>query len=294
VSRLGSLYAQAIVGANDDTLGNVVKGYSVEDASGPYAQSVRAKLEVATDARLLLAAGSYLMNNVSNVKDVGFDPAALGRTYVARAVELEPDFPLARMSLVRADRRKVEVQAHALAKRARVESTDPAAELSDEDRFELLPIAADDLQRVSASLEPDPERLERSRVRARQYAEQAVALAEKLSSHPDRGTVLFRAHLTLGLMEIQNGNRRAAVGHVRSAAAAPASEELEWTPVGDHALTLVNRLLADGERESIAAFYDRLAAVTRVPGLRETYTKDAQSIREGRMTWSYQATVHSR
>lgn len=50
---------------------------------------------------------------------------------------------------------------------------------------------------------------------------------------------------------------------------------------------LVHALLDAGERESVAAYFDRLAEMTRVGS--DRWRADAVAIREGRMPESYQA-----
>ena len=78
VARLGKLYAQAIVGSDDETLFNVVKSISLEEARGPFASDVRKKLENTTDPRLLTAVGGYLIGSAAGHGKVGFDHVALG------------------------------------------------------------------------------------------------------------------------------------------------------------------------------------------------------------------------
>ncbi len=127
---------------------------------------------------------------------------------------------------------------------------------------------------------------EQGRQRARRIAEAALQLAAKHPSHPDYGTVIHRANITLGTLAIREGDRRRAVAHLRAAAASPGSDEITWMPAVAH-LHLVHALLDAGERESVAAYFDRLAELTHVGS--DRWRADARAIREGRMPESYQS-----
>lgn len=111
-------------------------------------------------------------------------------------------------------------------------------------------------------------------------------LADRFRNDDDYGTVVFESNTVLGLLALRDGDRRRAVEHLKAAAASPGSRELEY------GLVLPSRLptylLNAGERESVAAFFDRLAELDRQG--RDRWLADAKAVRGGFMTAGYQST----
>jgi hypothetical protein len=73
------------------------------------------------------------------------------------------------------------------------------------------------------------------------------------------------------------------------AAEGPRSDQLATLRLFSLDRRLVNHLLKDGERESVAVFLERSARLRDVE--RERLLKDAAAIRQGVMPTSYQAMV---
>jgi hypothetical protein len=134
---------------------------------------------------------------------------------------------------------------------------------------------------------PDAQtRAEQGFARARQYANDALALAERHRQAPTYGDVVYRAHVALGVLALKDGNRKKAVEHMGMAAAAPVSEATRHTSHSGLRGRLVEYLLREGERESVADFLEKSAE--RVRRERERLLKDAAQIRAGVMPLSYQ------
>jgi hypothetical protein len=111
--------------------------------------------------------------------------------------------------------------------------------------------------------------------------------AEKLRNDPNRGTALFSAHVTLGLLALHDNDMASALAHMEAAGNAPPSDELRYgnTFVWQR---LATGMLKRGERESVARFLDRCAALNEVKSTREQMTTAAAAICGGRMSEFFQ------
>src|SRR5262245_25607214 len=99
-SSLGQLYATAIVGSVGGVRMSAVQSVSVEEARTPFAISAREKLSTSKDVQLLGEAGTFLIHATRQVaRKLDFDPVALGRSYLQRALELNPESTQARSAL---------------------------------------------------------------------------------------------------------------------------------------------------------------------------------------------------
>ena len=294
VARLGKLYAQAIVGSDDETLFNVVKSLSLEQARGPYASEVRKKLESTNDPRLLVAAGRYLIQNAQSATGkIGFDHLELGRSYLERARQLDPASDEARRALMFLAGRDRNVRLRA-AVGYPPDDTKVAA-LPEMDRLEFLPQLAEEAFFAAEGAEyyrKDTVGFQASLERAHRLAEEALALAGKLKEDPRSGPAVYRAHVTLGAVAIRRGDRGGAVQQMRLAVEAPAPAEASDNAQSFLRQRLVNYLLTAGERESVADFLERAASFELYE--RDQLLTDAKAIREGRMPASYQYSVASR
>jgi hypothetical protein len=308
-SRLGSLYASALVGSDDELPGNVVKSVSLEQAHGPFAMGVRKRLEETTDAELLSQTGAFLVNNASNAK-VDFDVQALGEGYMRRALVLDPTGTSIRNRVASLDRRKAErARADALrAKEAELAGGDVAARVA-----AGKPLTRDDNSRLEALQEqavnalPEDRRFsegarqaaytvmraenEASRdrkdaataswMRAVRYAQMVLALAPKFQGEPGHDDAVNAANLTLALEALHGGDVKGAVRSMNEAAKTPSLDEngLESR--------VVNYLLHAGERESVAAYLERVAPASTQQ--KDRKLADAAAIRKGMMPPSYQS-----
>lgn len=300
--RLGDLYARAIVGSVDPVYGTTDPG----EAASPFAAEARRKLEEAGDANVLAAAGRALTLRYSRqAAAAGAD--VLGRRVLERAVALDPQNPRAQRAV--ADLRHAE---RSRAIQARV-AKDTAAggdlfsdvryeaisALPDEDRLFYLPGAAEGAYMSAEYIEytatekaqgqeasAAQQRAAAGFARARQFATDALSLAER---HPEAARdyhVLFRAHTVLGVLALKDGDLDAAVEHMRTAGEAPISEAGRFTSHFGLRGRLVEYLLRAGERESVAEYLE--SSADRFLPERGRLLEDANAIREGRMPSAYQ------
>jgi hypothetical protein len=304
-ASLGQLYAQSIVGSDDETLGNVVRSVSLEVANGPFATAAKKKLAESKDAAMLRSAGQYLTDNargnpgiVGDQKlSLGFDFVALGESYLDRAASLDPNSDTTKrfeyyrkvrvLDAVQRDRRRAILQVPA-------EKVDDAmlAKLSDSDRFEVLPELATRAYFNGENTEyakKDRAIYEAAFARAEKFADQTLGLASKFTTDPRYGPYQFSAHVTRALTALRTGDRRLAVTHMRAATDGLKSADVMTTWDTELYARLGNYLLNWGERESVAYFYDNVA---RYQGLRGEYlVKAAAAIRAGLMPEGYQYSV---
>ncbi len=314
--RLGELYARAIIGSNAFRVVNV-RAFSVAEAHSAFAQDARRKLAGANDDVLLAAAGRYLTVNANRAR-LDFDQNALGRTYLERALELNPTSIEARSllaSLRAGDRnrrlraavrtREIELAGGDVARKERAgdpltrEEMKKLAEyeyravssLPEPDRFAFLPELADTNYMSAEALaytDHDQPRADAAYERSRKYAEEALALAPTFRNDAGYGTAIYRANVALGTHALREGNVKTAVRYMMEAVKAPASEEIAYTgaPLEGR---LVTYLLESGERQSVVEFLDRAAQLRARD--RERLLEDAAAIREGRMPIAYQHMV---
>ena len=118
-----------------------------------------------------------------------------------------------------------------------------------------------------ARWEDDPlirDRMELSRRDAKRYAEDALVLAPRYRNHPQYGTAIYLANMTLGTLALRDGDRKKAALFLRNASRAPASEELAYANgiVSSFHWHLATDLLKVGERDAVLDFLDRMAATS--------------------------------
>jgi hypothetical protein len=304
--RLGHLYAGAIAGSIEANapLTDPVR------AQSPFAQHARRTLAATTDPIMLATAGQRL---TATFRSAGDDVVELGRTYLERAVQLDPENVRARSTLasLQANERLGEIRGRLRAAGARDafdEFTDTmyaaVSALPEHDRLVYLPSAAESAYMRAENIEftsrskPDAEAAEGRKkaaqgwARARQYAKDLLALAERHRDSPDYGDAVYRARTVLGVLDLKDGDRRAAVEHMRVAGAAPVSDESRFTRHAGLRGRLVEYLLREGERESVAEYLERSAERSVVE--REQLLSDAAKIRAGVMPLAFQYAEASR
>lgn len=300
-NRLGDLYAAAIVGSVDPRYRTTDAG----EAASPFAAEARRKLEASSDPNLLASAGYGLTMLYSRpAAAVGAD--ALGRRCLERAASLDPRNARAQSALadLRRYERTREIQGRLFPAGAagtvdRFSDITYAAvsALPEEDRLFYLPGAAEvaytgaEYLDYTAGGKPKAEQAEARKraaegfARARQYANDALALARKHPQAAQDNAVIYRAETVLGVLALKDGDRKRAVAHMRTAADAPVSDpgnSLQFSLRG----RLVEYLLREGERESVAEYLEKSAE--RSPPERDRLMKDAGQIRAGMMPPSYQ------
>lgn len=288
--RLGRLYAMALLGSTASTPMNVVRAHSAEEADSPFARSVRAKLEASPDADLLATTGLALLS--AGPRDWTFDPDALGRAWIDRAVQLAPDSTIARAAHV-----SVALVDRSLAMREQLKDTSPGAQLErvlalpPAERFPLLGelserafAAGENIRYTKAEWKA----AQASWERARRYASEAVTLAPQFTGHPDYALVLFKAHQTLAILAVRNGDMAGAASHLAESSRVPASEDLTYMS-GVTATRAVHQMIRYGDRAAVIEYFDRMAAVNRKE--RDSLVQSAESLRRGEMPDWYQRTL---
>jgi beta-lactamase regulating signal transducer with metallopeptidase domain len=295
VSRLGELYGRAIVGNVDPA----TMTDDAEQANAPFAAEARRKLDATTDARILLTAARILTLRPAA------GHSALGRAYLERALQLDPENAEARALLANAksNERTAAIAAQLRAAGAR----DKFDEFSDTtyaavsalpvaDRLFYLPWAAESAYMRAESIEytardkPEDQKAEALRKaragweRARQYAEDALTLAAANTTASEYGAAIYRSNVALGVLALKDGDRERAVEHM-ARAVTPSSEALLYSQQGLRG-RLVEYLLREGERETVAAFLEKSAEMSETN--RARLLKDAEQIRRGIMPQAFQ------
>jgi len=275
-----------------------------EEANAPFAVEVRRKLDATTDPLILSTAGNLLAHRFRRTTP---DAAGLGRMYLERALQLDPHNGRTRVAIANieaAERRlRIESQLRAAGARDRFDefsdtmyaavSALPAA-----DRLFYLPSAAESAYLRAESIEftgrdkPEAQRAEANRKaqagwsRARQYAGDALRLAAEHRSSPEYGSIAYRANVVLGVLALRDGDRQRAVEYMEQAGSAPRSDALAVWHLGLRG-RLVEYLLREGERDSVAVFLEKSAALLEPE--RERLLKDAAQIRAGIMPQAFQS-----
>lgn len=297
--RRMELYAQAIAGSVDPRSQAIDAGGS---ESG-FADQARRRIETASDPKVLANAGFALRRWAP----VNSETSALTRHLFERAVALDPQNARARTGL--ADFQYSE-RWKAIQDRLRAAGA-PAAfdDFSDataaavsalplEDRLFYLPGAAESAylraEYIDYTAREKPEaaqaearrRAEGGFARAGQYASDALALARTNEQAARDNDVVYRAETVLGVLALKDGDRKAAVGHMHTAGAAPVSEPARYASHFGLRSRLAEYLLRAGERASVAEYLEKSAE--RTPTERDQLLKDAARVRQGMMPVSYQ------
>ena len=294
--ELGRRYATAIYNSSWPPL-------SAEDARA-YASKVRSTLDATRDPLLLATAGQALMTNTFR-PGLETERMGLARTYLERAIQLDPKSQEARAGLdLLDDYAFVEREATLLAGVPPESKRDVIAKLPEPDRLVLLVRQAtrehletrnDDWRSFRWTALNLPERVDEERAaaasheRARQYANEALELAMRRPDDRDSADAVFAATMALGANAFREGNRRAAIRHMLDAADAPASFSRR---TGSMVLglslerRLIGGLLQAGERETVIDYFERSAR--RRPADRERLLAAATAIRNGKQPINYQ------
>ena len=270
---LASVYGAALRGS-ERTSGtyNDLRTH-VDKVNSQFAMEVRRKLEATTDAMLLARVGSSLTR--ANPSDR--DPAAkqtleqiraLGIGYLERALELDPTLTSAKATLVRIRLRERATEADRLANRA----------------HEGFMIAED----ITEYAKRDVAAAKQQRNAAKARAEEVLTIAAAHAQDPAYSAAVMTAHHVLAAVALRDGDRERAVQHMRDSVNVPASEQIQYVAPLSW-MRPVNRLLKQGERESVVEFLEAFARLTIVE--RDRLLEDARAIREGRMPSSYQHMV---
>jgi len=298
--RLADLYGRAIVGSVDPRSGVT----DASEAQSTFAVEARRKLEASSDPKLLAAAG-YTLTRYSQPAAVS--AATLGRRFLERAATLDPQNARARSALadLRYAERRRTIQGR-LQTAGASEAFDgfsdatyaAIAALPADERLFYLPGAAENAymraEYIDYTAREKPEaqqaqarqRAAQGFARARQYADDALVLAGSHQQAARENDVIYRAETVLGVLALKDGDREAAVEHMRTAGAAPISDSGLYLSHFALRGRLAEYLLRAGERASVAEYLEKSAE--RYPPERDRMLKDAALIRAGVMPLSYQ------
>jgi hypothetical protein len=290
-NELGRLYAEVILGVVAPNQRFSSSAFSAEAAHSTYAREVRKKLEETKDVRILSSAAAELQSWVRFTRAgaaLDFDADDLARLYLERAVALDPGFVWARqLQAGRRDNDRIR-RAGALLKGVPLEQQyDTIAALPEAERFALLPGLADLAYMRGESddfAHQEPARVKTYWDLCRRYAEDELKLAAKFKNDPDYPLAVNRANLALGVLALRAGDGREAIRYLHEAANVPGDSSIIEVMSLEYRLT--DTLLKCGERDSVAAYFERTASL--FPTASDRRLRDAAAIRVGRMPESYQ------
>lgn len=277
--QLGRLYGMVITGSYGSTPLNVLRMIDEAHRKSPVALAMRASLDTSTDARVLLGACTFLTRSAGQ----SFPEArGLGRSYCERAAALAPGdstVTTALRSLLETERhtqiyghlRKIKHDASVASLRQSL------SEVPTEDRLEATIVLAErvyEFGRDNRKLFPS----------ARELANDALALAKTDGDAQARGRAVYQANLIFGAIAVLEGHRDEAVRWMAAAAEAPPSGVRQYERGAETDLT--NYLLKAGERETVAAFFEK--ASRRLDPPDPGMVESAAAIRAGTMPRMYQ------
>jgi tetratricopeptide (TPR) repeat protein len=253
-SRLGQLYYEVLVGSNALMPGGIVRSVNPTDAHSPHAVAVRAKLAVSKDKALLFTTGIQLLLHAGAGSQVDFDTAALAYSYLERTTLASGSFD------VMSNWRELHFQ------------------FPGQESYEAIATLPDNKRLASLGRLAEYSYMRGEIGNARKAASEALALAPSKREDPFYSKAVYSANMVSGLLAMQDGDRPRALRHLQAAVEVPASRHLAHA-FDSVTFKLAGWLLKDGERETVIAFLERLAAM---PHSQQAYLlESAQAIRKG-------------
>jgi hypothetical protein len=284
-ARLGRLYAITLAGSSAVAARNRILNLSAGEPGSGYGAAVRKKLGESTDDVLLTAAGWFLLRAPGRFRSAfDADPGLWAQSCFKRALQINPQAVLAHTALLQSQQNSR--GSEPLWRVPPASQYDSVLALPEAERFEQLPNLArssyatvEDLGRWN-----DPnlrDRVELARQNAKKFAGDLLTLAPKYRTHPQYGTAIYMANMTLGALALRDGDKTRAVEFLWKASAAPSSETLAYADdiVSGLHWHLAGDLLKHGERKAVIAFLDRMAKIN-VAG-RADLREAAAAIRRG-------------
>jgi beta-lactamase regulating signal transducer with metallopeptidase domain len=297
--ELGRLYAFTIVGSDASMPHNVLRHVSMTAAHTPYADQIRRKLDESTDATLLESAGRYVLfaekfqnrdktGRPIDGRPIDFDVVALGKTYLERAVALDPGATSAAALLAIRQTQERSWQVFKSLKGVWRPTPEEVAALPETQRLDILWRLIGDAffegeNRIYNNKDTAGGRAAWQRLSI--YANDALTIGPRHPEHPEAGQAMFNAHIHLGTVALFDGDVRRALAHLEAAPGVVRPETKQYAGgVGTN--RLVRYLLKAGEYDAVARYYDRMAPFNATE--REFMTRSAEAIRAGRMPEWYQ------
>jgi hypothetical protein len=247
-TAFGRHYAQALLGSGEPvTEFNVFRVTNAQEAQSLYAQTVRARLAESNDARVLAQTAQYLLtwsgHSTRGAKDAAPDAMQLARTYLDRALSIDPNSENANLIKMRLTELGQLRRAEQLAKM-------PPAELANAGDGDRMILALSLMRRTWIQSKPD------------EAAAKARELLELAARHPGDtmyGDALFEGNVILGKLALRHGDKKAAARNLRAAAETPGSDHIRR---GEFEMNLPRALVDWGERREVADFLERMAPKT--------------------------------
>jgi hypothetical protein len=195
---LGPLYATAILGSIASVRMGAVQ-VNADEARRPYARFIREKLAASKDDKLLTATESFLTSVGGQVRGLAFDPVALGKSYLQRALELNPqntDARAFRAALARNGR--IQHAADILNGVPKGSEYQTVASHPEAERFLDLPWLVEKAwgEAVDADRHGDKNTAASGWDRTHRYADDLLSLAVRFKDNSEYGTALYIGNLT--------------------------------------------------------------------------------------------------
>jgi hypothetical protein len=209
------------------------------------------------------------------------EPNALGRSYLERALQADPQSPVAHQALwmlQSVEKRYAKPNLRGLSPEAQYKAI---SAMPGPQRFPLLGEMAANAY-VGGNIDDyyrhDPKAARANWDRSLRYAEEALRLAPENRQSGDYGAVVYKANMVLGMLSMRIGNQKSAVRYMLAASKVPRCDELAYGHnFTDY--TLPGQLLKYGERESVIEFLEELAKVRDVQ--KDQLLASAAQIRNG-------------
>jgi hypothetical protein len=266
-------------------------------ARGAFAAEARKKLDATTDADVIIGAATmlgYSGYGDAAAMEAGLNPRTTAIAYATRAVELDPQNEEARTLLegLRSRDRMVSfIERFHRAPRNTWPSMVSA--LTDAERLEHVPWCVDSARLKAGYQEHtkhDAAAAKAARDEARKYTDDLLSLCDRMPGDPHSGKGVFTGHMALATLALHENDTAGALGQLDDAVKLPAGEKLSFGPLWQRVAV---GLLKRGERESVARFFDRFAALAE-DSLRKQLMTSAAAIRAGKMPAFYQSQVTPR
>jgi hypothetical protein len=230
-------------------------------SQGPYAQEVRKKLEGSKDSALLAETGFDLAIFHGNNSIA----AALGRSYLERALALDPNSAEAPDGLAHVHQRDFYGQFYkrmyqAVGQEPSETQYQKVSALPANERFEFLPYLAENA--YTRGDMRDYYNHDRAAARkdwelARRYAQEALRLAPEFTSDTNYGNGFYRANMTLGMVAMRvDGDKKAARKYLLAASTAHTTDN-SAAPFTLKLPVLLLKYGGPNERKAVIEFLER-------------------------------------
>jgi len=261
--RLGRLYYDILLGSNASQPMGVIRSVNMAEAHGPHANAVREKLAKTKDAALLMATGWLLVHWGSQPPTkrlIDFDAEAVGRSYLKRAEELDPQRARSSVAVQRLNRNDAQGLTFRLPgpeAYSAVVSLPAGQKLAGLARLAEHSYMRGDMEDY---YKHDAAAAKTLWDLSRMCAGEALQMAPGFRQETTYSKAVYTSNLISGMLAMRDGDRRRAVRHLLAAVEVPPSEDLAYS-FDYTTFRLAGWLLKDGEREPVITFLERLASL---------------------------------